>query len=278
MNNFKRFIALFLVLSLMIFTVACGKEGEIDNSSNVNNSNQDEESSNVNESQEDVVLLVYSGAGLKKPMTEIAEVFEEENGIKIEYIFAGSTQLLSQIELSGKGDVFIVGSKQAYETSVEKELTYPSKDVAYHNPIIGVPKGNPANINSLEDMANPGVKVILGDEKANAIGQTSQKLIEKTGLTGINDNVVAKTATVNEILVHLESKNADAAIVTEDSAFGNENIETIAIPEDINIQQIIPIGALKASKNLDKANIFVDFVSSDRGKEIFEKYGFPSVK
>ncbi|MGJ0847101.1 molybdate ABC transporter substrate-binding protein [Tissierella praeacuta] len=277
MNKLKKIISLFLVLSLMIFTAACGKTEKTEDTLNANVSSQEEETNN-NENKEEVVLLVYSGAGLKKPMTEIAKVFEEENGIKVEYVFAGSTQLLSQIELSGKGDVFIVGSKKAYETSLEKELTYPSKDVAYHNPIIGVPKGNPANITSLEDMAKSGVKVILGDEKANAIGQTSQKLIEKTGLTGINDNVVAKTATVNEILVHLESKNADAAIVTEDAAFGNENIETIAIPEDINIQQIIPIGAIKTSENLEEANLFVDFVSSDMGKEIFEKYGFPSVK
>lgn len=276
MNKLKRIIVLFLVFSLMSFTVGCSQGN---NENHVVESNIVDEDNSIEDegSKEDIVLLVYSGAGLKKPMTEIAKVFEEENGIKVEYVFAGSTQLLSQIELSGKGDVFIVGSKKVYEASEEKELTYPSKEVAYHNPTIGVPKGNPANITSLEDLAKPGIKVILGDEEANAIGQTSQKLIEKTGLTGINDNVVSKTATVNEILVHLESKNADAAIITEDSAFGNENIETISIPEDINIQQIIPVGALKDSNNLDEANLFVDFVSSDEGKAIFEEYGFPPV-
>lgn len=276
MKSFKKFILLSLILTLMVFNVACGDTNEeVDN-----NTSNNEVESNVPEDEkaEDIVLLVYSGAGLKKPMTEIAEVFEEENGIKVEYVFAGSTQLLGQIELAGKGDVFIVGSIKAYEAAEEKQLVNPYKKVAYHNPIIGVPKGNPANIDSLEDLAKPGVKVILGDENANAIGATSQKLIEKTGLVGINDNVVAKTATVNELLVHLKAKDADAAIVTEDAAFGNEDIETIAISEDINIQQIIPIGALKSSENLDEANLFVDFVSSDKGKEIFEKHGFPSVK
>ena len=268
----KKKIALLLVLVLVLFTSACSNtNNEVDN-----NGSDEEVVADVPE--EDVVLLVYSGAGLKKPMNEIAEVFEEESGIKIEYVFAGSSQLLSQIELTEKGDVFIVGSVKAYEASEEKDLTYPSKEVAYHNPIIGVPKGNPANIESLEDMAKPGVKVILGDEEANAIGQTSQKLIEKTGLTGINDNVVAKTATVNELIVHLKSKDADAAIVTEDAAYGNDDIEVLEIPEDINIHQIIPIGALKSSENIDEANKFVDFVSSDKGKAIFEKHGFPPVE
>lgn len=274
MIEFKRFISLFLILMLMSFVVGCSKDN-VDNEKDVVNQDKSVEDE-LN--QEEQILLIYSGAGLKKPMLKIAEVFEKENDIKIEYVFAGSTQLLSQIELSGKGDVFIVGSKKAYDVSEEKELTNPYKEVAYHNPVIGVPKGNPANITNFEDLGKPGVKVILGDERSNAIGETSQKMIEKTGLTAINDNVVSKTATVNELIVHLDSKNADAAIVTEDAAFGNENIETIAISEDINIQQIIPVGSLKASKNLDYANMFVDFVSSDKGKAIFDECGFPPVK
>lgn len=218
----KKVISVLLVLVLVLATVACS------NTNKATDNNDKEQASEVDVSDEqenkDSVLLVYSGAGLKKPMTEIAEVYSEENGTKIEHVFAGSSQLLSQIELTGKGDVFIVGSAKAYKASEEKGLTYPAKEVAYHNPIIGVPKGNPANIESLEDLAKPGIKVILGDEKSNAIGDTSQKLIEKTGLTGINDNVIAKTATINELVVHLESKDADAAIITEDCAHGNENI------------------------------------------------------
>ena len=42
---------------------------------------------------------------------------KKKHGIKIEYVFAGSSQLLSQIELPEKGDVLIVGSTKAYEAS-----------------------------------------------------------------------------------------------------------------------------------------------------------------
>lgn len=271
----KKLATLLLALIIMVSLVACGKSNE---KAEEDPNQPIETTTSEKDKKSDVSLLVYSGAGLKKPMSEIAELFEEEHGIKIEYVYAGSAQLLGQIELSGKGDVFIVGSINAYKAAQEKDLVNDYKEVAYHNPIIGVPKGNPANIQSLEDLAKPGVKVILGDEEANAIGATSQKIIEKTGLTGINDNVVAKTATVNELIVHLTSKDADAAIVTEDSSFGNKEIELIPIPKDINIPQILPIGTLKITKHTDEANIFVDFVSSNKGKEIFEKYGFPAVK
>ncbi|MNI42615.1 Molybdate-binding periplasmic protein precursor [compost metagenome] len=41
---------------------------------------------------------------------------------------------------------------------------------------------------------------------------------------------------------------------------------------------IYPVAVLKDSKNLDAAKAFVDFISSDSGKAIFEKYGFSALK
>ncbi|MGO0943732.1 extracellular solute-binding protein, partial [Clostridioides difficile] len=44
-------------------------------------------------------------------MNIIAKKFEKENNVKVEYSYAGSAQLIAQIETSHKGDVFIVGSE-----------------------------------------------------------------------------------------------------------------------------------------------------------------------
>lgn len=260
MKKTKKTICCFIVVALLFSLAACKKQP-------------------LN-TDGDVVqtLLVYCGAGLKKPMTEIAGVFEKENNIRIEYIFAGGAQLLSQAELSKKGDVFIIGSMDTYNVALEKNLVFKGKPVAYHIPVIGVPKGNPANIKSLEDMAKPGIKVILGDENANAIGKAAQRIIKKSKLEDINTNVVAKTATVNELGVHLSVKDADASIITLDLAVNNDEIEYIEIPEDINSIETIPVGVLRSSQNIDMANKFIDFVSSEEGKVIFEKHGFPTVK
>lgn len=223
-------------------------------------------------------LLVFSGAGLKKPMEDIKKAYESEHNVKIEYTYGGSSHLLSQIELSGKGDVFISGSMDAFDVADEKGLVNPCKEVAYHIPVIGVPKGNPADIKSLEDLAKPGVKVILGDEEANAIGKAAQRIIKKTGLDGINKNVVAKTGTVNELVTHLTTTDIDAAIVTADSIANNDEIEMIEIPEEVNSIEIIPVCTLKNSKNADLSADFAEFVASSKGQAIFEKYGFKPVE
>lgn len=235
------------------------------------------ESTTENQEKSQKSLVVYSGAGLKKPMEELAKTFEKENGVKIEYIFAGSTQLLSQLEISGKGDVFIVGSKVAYNSAKEKNLVGESKEVAYHTPTIIVKKGNPKNIKSLEDLQKESIKVILGDEKANAVGQTTVKIIEKNNLTGIAKNVVAKMATVSEMVTHITEGKGDTAIATKDSVFNNDKVDIIEIPKEKNIDQVLPIAPVTASKEKELANKFVDFISSDAGKAVFEKYGFKPV-
>lgn len=223
-------------------------------------------------------LFVYSGAGLKKPMDEIAEIYKENKNIMVEYSYAGSAQLISQMELSKKGDVFIVGSEQVYKTAMEKDLAGEYQTVAHHTPVIAVPKGNAKGIQTLEDMAKDGVKVILGDEESNAIGKTAQKIIKKNKLEDINNNVVSKAATVNEIVTQLIAGQADAAIVTADCVFGNSDIETIAIDPQKNIDELIPIGIVKFSEKTEAAQEFVDFIVSDEGKAVFEKYGFEPVK
>ncbi len=272
MKKTRKLICCIISLVLLFSLAACGAD-----TSKADNSDKAQGSVSTDEKQAQT-LLVYCGAGLKKPMTEIAQVFENKHNVKIEYTFAGSAQLLSQAELSKKGDVFIVGSMDSYDVALEKELVFKGKSVAYHVPVVGVPKDNPAGVESLEDLAKPGIKVVLGDEKANAIGKAAQRIIKSSGLEGINNNVVAKTATVNELGVHLSMKDADASIITLDLAANNSDIEYIEIPEDINSIEIIPIATLKSTQNADISNQFVEYVSSEEGKSIFEKHGFPPVK
>lgn len=224
-------------------------------------------------------LLVYSGAGLNKPMNEIGQKFKEKYGVEIQYTYAGADQLLSQIELSGKGDAFIPGSALYYDNAKKKGLVGEKHDVAYHIPVIAVPKENPNKIETLEDLAKPEVKVALGDEKTCAIGKCAKKILEKNKLYDkVMKNVVTTTATVNELVVHTSMKQADASIIWEDNVINVSDIKTIQIPKEKNTIKTIPIAVVEKSQNKEMAKKFVEYVSSDEGKSIFNKYGFKSVK
>lgn len=222
-------------------------------------------------------LFIYSGAGLKKPMEEIAVIFEKENDVAIEFNFAGSGQLLAQLETTCKGDAFIVGSDVAYNVAHQKSLVGDAYSIAHHTPAIVVLKGNAKDIQSLEDLAKPDIKVILGDAKANAVGKTAQEILHKNGLEKINDNVVSTANTVNEMVIQMTLGNADAMIATKDSVFNNDKVEVIEIDPAQNIDQIVTGAVITTSKNPELSKSFMEFTASPQGKEIFAQYGFAPV-
>ena len=70
-------------------------------------------------------------------------------------------------------------------------------------------------------------------------------MLEKSGiLEQVEENVVAKDATVNEVLVHVTMKQADACIIWEDNASGVEEVEIVEIAEENNMIKTIPVCVL----------------------------------
>jgi len=221
-------------------------------------------------------ILVYSGAGLRKPMDEIGKLFEEETGIAVRYNYAGSNTLLSQIQLVEEGDVYMPGATYYIGTADEKGLIGQMAMVAYHTPVIVVPEGNLKNITCLNDLTKPDVEVILGDAEAAACGKIANKVLEKNNLLEqVEQNIITRTATANEIAVYISQKQADAAMCWKADLCGLENeTDTVMIPEEDNIVKIIPIGTLVFSNKKEQAKQFVEFVASEVGRSTFEKYGF----
>ena len=219
-------------------------------------------------------LLVYCGAGLNEPMEEIAALFEEQEGVQIDYTYGGAAQLLTQIELYQTGDLYMPGARSYIDSAIEKGFVDETVNVVYHVPCIIVPKGNPAGVQSLEDLAEPGVRVALGDPEGPAIGKVSKKMLEGLGIwEDVEENVVALSATVNELLVYISLGQADAAIVWED-LYNSDEMDKVEIPQEMNDVKVVPIGTLVFSEKKEMAEKFMNFVASDEGKVVFADHGF----
>lgn len=228
----------------------------------------------VSGSAADGSLLVYCGAGMSEPMEEIADLFEEREGVEVQYTFGGSAQLLSQIELYQTGDLYMPGARSDIESAIEKGFVDETRDVVYHVPCIVTPRGNPAGIDSLECLAEPGVRVALGDPTGPAIGKVSKKILESLGIWDeVGENVVAFSGTVNELLVYVSLGQADAAIVWED-LFNPDEMEMVEIPREKNEIKVVSIGTLIFSEDKEVAERFMNFVVSEEGKEVFVDHGF----
>jgi molybdate transport system substrate-binding protein len=220
-------------------------------------------------------LLLYCGAGIRPPAAELAETFGREHGVKIVTNYAGSETLLSTIRLIRSGDLYMPGDKHYVEQAANEGMIYSHKSVCYFIPVILVQKGNPKNIQGLQDLLRPGVKLGLGDAKACAIGRTTKKILNKNNIVreDVEKNLKFHSLTVNELGMQIQAKALDAVIVWDAiaryySRYGQE----VPIPAKQNVISIVDIGILTFTKNHALSEKFVEFTTSDRGQTIFKKH------
>ena len=80
------------------------------------------------------------------------------------------------------------------------KVDYYDKPVVYFTPVIMVPKGNPKNVRTVQDMARPGVRVALGHPEALAVGPLTKRILKRAGVwEKIRPNVVMEAGCIPEL-------------------------------------------------------------------------------
>ncbi|MHC5762486.1 molybdate ABC transporter substrate-binding protein [Nostoc sp.] len=78
-----------------------------------------------------------------------------------------------------------------------------------------------------------------------------------------------------QALNYVESGNADAGIVYLSDAKSTPKVKIVATASEKTHSPVVyPIAVLKSSKNVDAAKDFVQFLSGNEAKTVFEKQGF----
>ncbi|EAT16863.1 molybdate ABC transporter substrate-binding protein [Desulfuromonas acetoxidans] len=221
-------------------------------------------------------LLVFSGAGMRVPMQELGKKFSDETGIDVAFDFDGSGRLGSKMLLGVKPDLFIPGSNKWAQRLKKEGLAEECVAIAYHIPVIITPKGS-HKVQSLSDLTLPSVKLALGDLKAAAIGRNNKRLFEKVGLDPAAMNIVARGINVKQLVSWVETGSVDASIVWAADAFQSGQVETIAIPPDVNQIDTIPFCRLKSPGHPVEANLFWQYMLVE-APAVFSRHGFKAIK
>lgn len=221
----------------------------------------------------DKTLTVYAAASLTKTFTEIGKEFESQHdGVKVEFSFGGSSDLVSQIQQGAPADVFASADEANMEKLTGDDLQADDPvDFASNTLEIATPPGNPAGITSFADLAKAGVNVVVCAPEVPC-GAAAVKAEESTGVT---IKPVSEEQSVTDVLAKVSSGEADAGLVyVTDVKGAGDSVEGVTFPESSTIVNTYPIVALKDSKNSDLAQDFVDLVTSDTGQSILEEAGF----
>ena len=95
-------------------------------------------------------ILLFCAAGIKGPVSEAAKAYEEEFGIKVQIQYGGSGTLLSNLEISNQGDLYIAADSSYTDIARDKGLVQETLPLSLLHPVIAVPLGNPKNILSVD--------------------------------------------------------------------------------------------------------------------------------
>lgn len=225
-------------------------------------------------------LRVFSGAGLMKPMEELRKNFEQQHDVSIEVHYGSSGEIFGMLSMGQECDVFIPGAAKYTMDAVKNGWIDEDSIIKLvkHIPAILVPAGNPAGVNSLEDLAGPGVKVALGDPKSPAIGKVAKKMLQKQGLwEAVQPNIAVLAPTANQLLIYAALGQADATINWLDvSTWADDKgkIQIVRIDPEKNMIKDIPTALHVSAVDKPLAARLNEYIGSEEGLRIWEKHGF----
>lgn len=224
-------------------------------------------------SEQETTITVFAAASLKGTLTEIGEQFEAaNNGITVRFNFAGSSDLVAQLEQGAPADVFASADTKNMNKAIGDDLVDGDPVEFARNTLeIATPPDNPAKVDSIDDLADPGVKVVLCSAEvpcgAAAIG------VEKAA--GIDIKPVSQEQSVTDVLGKVVAGEADAALVyVTDVEAAGDKITGVTFPESSDVVNTYPIAALSRSAHPSTAQAFADFVTGPEGQQILAAAGF----
>ena len=216
-------------------------------------------------------MFVYCGAGMTKPFSEIVDEFESETGATVEVSFGNTGQIISQIQASNEGDLFIAGDSTDLE-SIKDTYVEGVENLVKHIPVLAVQEGNPDNITSLSDLAEDGVEVVLGDGESTPIGKIANKALTNLDILD-KVNVVARMTTAPEIANALSLGECDAVIVWKENT-NLDKVEVVDTTDLDNYVKTVPAATLSTKENDEVTAAFLDYLNSSEAQDIWVKYGY----
>lgn len=223
-----------------------------------------------------VELTVSAASSLTAAFTDIGEDFEaEHDGVTVVFNFGPSDGLAAQIQESGGVDVFASASPTWMDAVEEDPGATGRTDFARNRLAIVVPSDDPAGITSLEDLAEPGVQIVLAAEGVPA-GDYAREIFANGGIADAAlANVVSNEEDVKGVITKILAGEGDAGIgyVTDVTSDLADQVRLIEIPDDVNVIATYPIAVVADAEHADDAQAFVDFVLGP-GQDVLDGYGF----
>jgi len=231
--------------------------------------------------QENVQLTISAAASLKDALSEIVTLYSQaKSNVAIRNNFGSSGNLQQQIINGAPVDVFISAAAKQMDELQKKGLIIPDtrRDLLSNRLVLIVP-ADKNDISDLKDLTTANIKrIAIGDPRSVPVGQYAEQALTKLELFQDVQSKFVLGNNVRQVLQFVESGNAQAGIVYATDVKTSTKVKVVQVLDARLHKPIVyPIAVLQKSTNQPSAKSYLEFLSSEPAKTIFEKYGFSTL-
>ena len=234
-------------------------------------------------------LLLMSGAMLKPGVDDLVKSFSQREGVTINTIYAGCGIHVAQMKAMKAGLSQSTHFPDAYFAcdvsfmSQVQQWFEASTVISRNDMVLVVPKGNPAGVKSIEDLARPELRVGLAHPVNSALGALTDDLLKKLKLhakvydPGRKHPIVHSDAG-HALVNQMRAGALDLLVVYRSNVLSNpENAEKYLDIVEMNLAEAVaiqPYAVAKDSQHKYLMRRLLEAILSPSSKERFVKSGF----
>jgi len=238
-------------------------------------------------------LLVYCGSSMRAPIDEIAKLYQEKYGRRIDLSFDDSGTILIQAEQRKAGDGLVVHDPFG-AMAENRGLVESTTPVALLVPSIGVKIGTKGEqeVKTLGDLAKPGLRLGIPDTRYSTCGNVLVAMLKKANIEeAVMKNASLTSRSSGDLVNALGLGSVDAifawdALIRRDKTLKLIPIEpryevdavTSATGKSYHVRNIyITISVLKSTGDSSAVRKLVELARSPEGQAVFKRQGFTTV-
>lgn len=209
-------------------------------------------------------------------------------GLLLRQMRADGRITVGNMTWTARPDAYFAGLAAVKELIAQGLLTGPAVPYVTNTLAIMVPKGNPAHIAGLADLAKPDVRLAMPNPEFEGIARQIRTALTKAGGDALATAVYdAKVKNGRTVLTHIHHRQtplflmqgvAEAGVTWQSEAIYQEQIghpiEHVAIPDADNATGVYAGAEVAGAAHPEAAKAWLDFIRSPEALHIFERYGF----
>lgn len=290
----KKITGIFLSMLFAVTLAACGAKAPAGEDVKEETKTEDVNDEKMTEEKKDdktsakTDLNVFAAASMTESLEELKAVFEEENpDLNLVFNFDSSGTLKTQIAEGADCDVFISAAKKQMDEldpnsdTKDSDITIDPDtrfDLLENEVTLAVKEDSDKDITSFDDINTDKVETIALGNADVPVGQYSESLLKNMGVWDDIQEKITCGSNVKEVTSWVSEGAVDCGIIySTDAKAADLKIVDTADPDMLDKKVIYPAAILDKSAKKEAGEKFLDFLKTDKAREVFTKYGFKPV-